>query len=143
MLRSGELRELLQRDLPEALVPEHVPAVATNGGSVQEGPPANAKGAGANTGTRPVMQDYDAVVAAASVPRVAAYLRDRHGYQYLSNITAVDYILDGVIEVMYQFYHLDGGGPQTLRVRCPRENPVIPSLTAEWPGANLQEREAF
>ena len=143
MLRSGELRELLARDLPEALAPERRHVVATNGGSVQEGAPAQAKGAGANTGTRPAMQNYDVVVTAASMPRVAAYLRDRHGYEYLSNITAIDYILDGVIEVMYQFYHLAGGGPQTVRVRCPRENPVIPSLTAEWPGANLQEREAF
>ncbi len=143
MLRSGELRELLQHDLPAALaVP--VPARADqNGHSVREGAPANAKGAGSGEGTRPVMQDWDVVVAAESIPHVAAYLRDRHGYELLSNITAVDYILDGLIEVVYQFYRLEGGGSQTVRVRVPREDPVIPTLTGEWPGANLQEREAF
>ena len=143
MLRSGELRELLARDLPGALAPAQTAPAVQNGGSVQEGAPANAKGAGAAEGTRPVMRDYDAVVTAQSMPRVAAYLRDQHGYEYLSNITAIDYILDGVIEVMYQFYNLQGGGPQTVRVRVPRENPVIPTLTGEWPGANLQEREAY
>ena len=143
MLRSGELREMLARDLPGALAPARVAMAAQNGGSVQEGGAANAKGAGAAEGTRPALQDYDAVVTPDSIPHVAAYLRDRHGYEYLSNITAVDYILDGLIEVVYQFYSLEGGGPQTVRVRVPRESPVIPTLTGEWPGANLQEREAF
>ena len=143
MLRSGELRELLARDLPGALAPARTAAIAQNGGSVREGAPANAKGAGGAEGTRPVLQDYDVVVTADSIPSVAAYLRDRHGYEYLSNITAVDYILDGLIEVVYQFYNLEGGGPQTVRVRVPREDSVIPTLTGEWPGANLQEREAF
>lgn len=157
MLRSGELRELLARDLPGAL-PSRTGPIRFNGGSstatggngapptdgtVQEGAPANAKGSGSGEGTRPRLKDDDAVVTADSMPRVAAYLRDRHGYDFLSNITAVDYILDGLIEVVYHFYSTAGGPAQTVRVRVPREQPVIPSLTAEWPGANLQEREAF
>ncbi len=144
MLRSGELRELLARDLPDALAPERIPAYqhGAHGGTVKEGAPANAKGA-AGEGTRPVLQDYDAVVRAESIQQVAAYLRDRHGYQYLSHLMAVDYILDGLIEVVYHFFHLDGGGPQTVRVRVPRDNAVIPSLAGEWGGANLQERHAY
>jgi len=141
MLRSGELAEFLARDLPGALAPARSTG-SHDGGTVQEGAPAAAKG-GLGEGTRPRLQDYDAVVSADSIAQVAAYLRDQHGYEYLSNITAVDYILDGLIEVLYQFYHLEGGGPQTVRVRVPRENSVIPTLTGEWPGANLQEREAF
>ena len=150
MLRSGELRELLARDLPGALAPTRIPigrqngnGASQDGGSVQAGAPAQAKGGAAGEGTRPVLQDYDVVISPESLPRVAAYLRDQHGYEYLSNITAVDYILDGLIEVIYHFYHLQGGGPQTVRIRVPRENPVIPSLADEWPGANLQEREAY
>jgi NADH-quinone oxidoreductase subunit C len=143
MLRSGELRELLARDIPGSLAPAAATAHGQSGGSVREGAPAQAKGAGSGEGTRPVLRDYDAVITAESLPRVATYLRDRHGYSYLSNITAVDYILDGLIEVIYHFYHLAGGGPQTVRVRVPRDHAVIPSLTGEWPGANLQEREAF
>jgi NADH-quinone oxidoreductase subunit C len=99
MLRSGELRELLARDLAGALAPIPARYSAGNGGSVQEGAAASAKGVH-REGTRPRLQDYDAVVNADSLPRVAAYLRDRHGYAFLSNITAVDYILDGLIEVV-------------------------------------------
>ncbi|HZB96523.1 MAG TPA: NADH-quinone oxidoreductase subunit C [Herpetosiphonaceae bacterium] len=142
MLRSGELRELLARDLPGALAPGPARYGGGNGGSVREGAAASAKGVHGE-GTRPRLQDYDAVVNADSLPRVAAYLRDRHGYAFLSNITAVDYILDGLIEVVYHFFNLAGGGPQTVRVRLSRERPIVPSLTGEWPGANLQEREAF
>lgn len=144
MLASGDLRALLARDLPDALAPPSHGGANSNGQStVQEGSAASAKGAGRGEGTRPQLQDYDAVVNAHSLPAVAAYLRDRLGYTYLSNITAVDYILDGLIEVVYHFFHLDGGGPQAVRVRVPREQPVIPSLVSMWPGANLQEREAF
>jgi NADH-quinone oxidoreductase subunit C len=144
MLKSGELKELLARDLPEALAPPRRPS-GQNGhhnGTVQEGAPANAKGVGGE-GTRPVLQDNDVVITPESLPRVAAYLRDRHGYQYLSHIVAVDYILEGLIEVLYQFFHLEGGGPQNVRVRVPRKQAVIPTLTGEWPGANLQERHAY
>jgi NADH-quinone oxidoreductase subunit C len=143
MLRSGELRDLLARDLPGALAPLPPTASAGNGDTVQEGPAARAKGAAAGEGTRPRLRNDDAVVNADSLPRVAAYLRDRLGYEFLSNITAVDYLLDGLIELVYHFYHLGGGGPQTVRVRVPREHAVIPSLTPQWPGAKLQEREAY
>lgn len=144
MLKSGELREFLARDLPGALAPARRPA-SQNGQSdatVQEGAPANAKAAGGE-GIRPALQDTDVVVNAESITRVAAYLRDRHGYNYLSHLLATDYILDGVIEVLYQFFNLEGGGPQNVRVRVPRDHAVIPSIAPEWPGANLQERHAY
>nr|PZN29654.1 MAG: NADH-quinone oxidoreductase subunit C [Chloroflexota bacterium] len=85
----------------------------------------------------------DAVVHAERLPEVARYLRDTLGYTYLSNITAVDYIADGVIELVYHFYSLQGGPPLVVKTRVPRDNPSVPSLTPEWPGADLQEREAY
>lgn len=148
MLQSGELREFLARDLPGALAPTRRPVTQngqhndTVGRPLGNGAPANAKAAGGE-GTRPVLQDADAVVNAESIQHVAAYLRDRHGYNYLSHLLATDYILDGLIEVLYQFYNLEGGGPQNVRVRVPRDQAVIPSLAPEWPGANLQERHAY
>ncbi len=30
-----------------------------------------------------------------------------------------------------------------VKTRVPREQPIVPSLTPFWPGASLQEREAF
>jgi NADH-quinone oxidoreductase subunit C len=74
---------------------------------------------------------------------VALYVRDTLGYEYLSNITAVDYLADGVIEVVYHFYHLDGGPALAIKTRVPRVQTAVPSLTPVWPGADLQEREAF
>ncbi|MBA3943790.1 MAG: NADH-quinone oxidoreductase subunit C [Herpetosiphonaceae bacterium] len=162
MLAKGELRALLARDLPEALAPVGGHAASNGNGNGQTAaqgtnpdlapkePKAQTEpidkaepGAGREGGARPLLQEYDAVVNAQSIPQVAAYLRDQHGYEFLSNITAVDYLAQGLIEVVYHFFSLAGGGPQTVRVRVPREHPVIPTLTGEWPGANLQEREAF
>ncbi|GIV97461.1 MAG: NADH-quinone oxidoreductase [Herpetosiphonaceae bacterium] len=128
-LNSGELRELLERDLPGALAAPHSPPQAAEAHGEEE--------------NHPVLQEHDAVVVAERLPDVARYLRDQLGYSYLSHITAVDYLREGLIEVVYFFYHPEGGGPQIVRVRVPRDNAVIPSITPFWPGANLQEREAY
>jgi NADH-quinone oxidoreductase subunit C len=93
--------------------------------------------------TGPRLSDDDAVVTAERLPDVMRFVRDRLGYELLSHITAVDYIAYGVIEVFYQVYQLSGGPGQIIRVRVPRDNAVIPSITPMWPGANLQEREAW
>ncbi|KAB8145254.1 NADH-quinone oxidoreductase subunit C [Chloroflexia bacterium SDU3-3] len=84
----------------------------------------------------------DLVVAPAQLPAVASYLRDALGYEHLSNITAVDYLADGVIELVYHFAHV-AGGVAVVKARVPREHPELPTLTAEWPGAAFQEREAY
>jgi NADH-quinone oxidoreductase subunit C len=138
-----ELKERLMRDLPGALAPERPRAHhATNGH-----PPAEAearpRGRKAEEGPVDLLATDDAVVLAERLPDVVMYVRDRLGYQLLSNLTAVDYLSDGVIEVVYHFVHLDGGPPLVIKVRVPREHAVVPSLTPFWPGANLQEREAY
>ena len=60
---------------------------------------------------------------------VSPHFKIRLGYQLLSNITAVDYLTDGVIELLYHFYHLDGGPPIVVKVRVACEQSVVPSLT--------------
>ena len=55
----------------------------------------------------------------------------------------MDYLADGVIELVYRFLHLEGGPPLAIKTRVPREQAVVPSITPFWPGADLQEREAF
>lgn len=84
----------------------------------------------------------DAVVRPEDIARVARYLRDTLGYTLLSNITAVDYLREGVIEIVYHFAHAEGG-VITVKVRVPRDEPKLPTLTEEWPGADFQEREAY
>jgi NADH-quinone oxidoreductase subunit C len=127
-LSPAELREQLQRDLPGA-VAEAAPLRVVP-------PPAHGPQPGAfSTG--------DTVVAPARIVEAALYLRDAHGYAYLSDIAVVDYLADGLFELVYRFYHEEGGGPIVLKARVPRDEPRVPSLTPHWPGANFHEREAL
>lgn len=74
---------------------------------------------------------------------VATYVRDQLGYDYLSSVTGVDYLPDGVMEVVYHLYKTTGGPALVLKTQTPRENSVVPSLVPVYPGADLQEREAW
>lgn len=83
------------------------------------------------------------VVAPDRVLELARYLRDEHGYDYCSMVTSVDW--PQYIEVVYYLYGV--GQPKdalVLRVRLTdKANPVMPSLTPVWPGADFQEREVY
>jgi NADH-quinone oxidoreductase subunit D/NADH-quinone oxidoreductase subunit C/D len=83
------------------------------------------------------------VVAADKLVALATYLRDHEGYDYLSMVTSVDW--PRYFEVVYAFFSTSHPkGALTLRVRLPdKANPVVPSLTPIWPGADLQEREVY
>jgi NADH:ubiquinone oxidoreductase subunit C len=83
----------------------------------------------------------------------ARLLRDQFDYDYLSQVTAVDW--PDRFEVVYTLYHLrnwrahaeaEPEGPRglMLRVNLPRvEEPRIISLVSVWPGAEFQEREVY
>jgi NADH-quinone oxidoreductase subunit C len=61
-------------------------------------------------------------------------------------VTAVDYIKQDCIEVVYHLYSVAlKHGPVVLKVRAPRavEQCRVPSLTPVWRGCEYQEREAF
>ncbi len=74
----------------------------------------------------------------------AAALRDEFGYDYLSSITGVDYLPEGKLEVVYQVYRTTGGPGLMFKVQLPRSDPAeVPSLVGIYPGAELQEREAW
>jgi NADH-quinone oxidoreductase subunit C len=141
-MSATELKERLTRDLPGALAPSRPRTPAGNGHAPVETEPKPRAKKG-EEGPVDLLATDDAVVLADRLTDVALYIRDELGYEYLSNITAVDYLADGVIEVVYHFYHLDGGAPLAIKTRVPREQTAIPSLTPVWPGADLQEREAF
>jgi NADH-quinone oxidoreductase subunit C/D len=74
---------------------------------------------------------------------VATALRDEFGYDYCSSVTGVDYLPDGKMEVVYHLYQSTGGGAAVIKVQIPRDDPAVPSLVAVYPGAELQEREAW
>ncbi len=75
---------------------------------------------------------------------VATALRDEFGYDLLSSVTAVDYLPENKMEVVYHAYMTTGGPGLVFKVQVPRLDPIeVPSLINVWPGADLQEREAW
>src|SRR5262245_36139944 len=107
-MSANELKERLTRDLPGALAPTRPRTPAGNGHAAAE-TEARPRAKKGEEGPVDLLATDDAVVLAERIPEVAAYVRDELGYQLLSNITAVDYLADGVIELVYHFMHLDGG----------------------------------
>ena len=84
------------------------------------------------------------MVSADKLVEVATALRDDIGFDYLSSVTGVDQLSDNKLEVVYHTYSIDqGGSALVLHVQVDRDNPVVPSLTPIWPGADFQEREAW
>jgi len=83
------------------------------------------------------------VVAPDRVLELARYLRDEQGYDYCSMVTSIDW--PGYLEVVYYLYGVaQPKDALVLRVRlADKGNPVMPSLTPVWPGADLQEREVY
>jgi NADH-quinone oxidoreductase subunit C/D len=71
-------------------------------------------------------------------------LRNELGFNFLSSVTAVDYLPEGKMEVVYHVYKTTGGPGVVFKVQIPREDPMeVPSLISIYPGAELQEREAW
>ncbi len=83
------------------------------------------------------------VVSPDNIVELARYLRDQQGYDYCSMVTSIDW--PQYFEVVYQLYDVAAQkDPLVLRVRLTdKANPVMPSLTSVWHGADFQEREVY
>ena len=82
------------------------------------------------------------VVKSDQLLDVARYLHDSLSFDYLNNVTSVDW--PDRFEVVYQVTSMDrGGAPITLKVNAARENPTVPSLVPVYRGAEFQEREVY
>lgn len=73
---------------------------------------------------------------------VVRTLHDDLGYDYLANLTSVDY--EDRFEVVYHLYSIEKGGGHVY-IKCPTEkdDPVVPSLVSVYKGADFQEREVY
>ena len=76
----------------------------------------------------------DALVA------LAAWLKDKLGFDYLDMITAVHAFDRGMFELVYCFTHLPDGRRIALKLETAQ---AAPSLTPLFPAADWQEREVF
>jgi NADH-quinone oxidoreductase subunit C len=83
------------------------------------------------------------VIKPGSLLAVAGYLKDTAdlNFDYFNYVTAVDYY--DYFEVVYQMTSTEHNHTIMLKTRCERDNPVVPSVTGLWQGADFQEREIF
>jgi NADH-quinone oxidoreductase subunit C len=65
-------------------------------------------------------------------------------FDMVIDLCGVDmYRPEGRFEVVYNLYSLKNKRYLRLKVSVDEENPVVPSMTGVWPGANWYERETF
>jgi NADH-quinone oxidoreductase subunit C len=88
--------------------------------------------------------DTAVVIKSESLPAVMEYLKNNPELtcDYLIDITAVDYL--DYFEVVYRPTSLERNHGLVIKVRCyDRAQPVVPSVTGVWHGADFMEREIF
>ncbi len=87
------------------------------------------------------------VLQPSSLITVCSYLCKNLRYNFLSTVTAVDW-LERVprFDVVYHLLSLPNQCELRLKVRAGNrgeEHPSVPSVTSVWPGANWYEREVY
>ncbi len=108
--------------------PPPVPAALAHVGLPFQGADYALKGYHADATVSP-----DQVVAAAKA-------LDEEGFS-LDTITGVDWLAQGQMEVVYDFFHAKKTVRAVVRTRVPRDNPELPTISKVFPGANWHERE--
>jgi NADH-quinone oxidoreductase subunit C len=107
-------------------------------------------------------EQHSLLIGNDDLPRVAMFLRDQLEFNYLSNVTGVDWpdpvkadavasggdhrSPQGFLEAVYHLYSTSERlGPLVLRARTTDrgENASIPSLVSIYRSAEFQEREIF
>ncbi len=83
------------------------------------------------------------IVQADKLLQFAHVLRDELGYDFLSSVTAVDYLPEDRLEVVYHAFQSTGGSGLIFKVQTPRQAASVPSLVPVYPGAEFQEREVW
>jgi membrane-bound hydrogenase subunit beta len=87
--------------------------------------------------TNPARRRFFVTVDRAKITAVLTTLRDRLGFTHVSTISGVD--AGDAYEILY---HLsDAQGNVNVRIRAPKADPHVPSVTPVLPGAIFYERE--
>jgi NADH-quinone oxidoreductase subunit C len=84
-------------------------------------------------------------VAASRYREVTQVLRDdpEFALDYFDFVTAVDFPDRGEFEVVTHLWSTTLGHHVRLKVRVPRDEPVCPTISDIYPGANWAEREVW
>jgi len=70
----------------------------------------------------------------------AAQIMARHGYA-IDAVTGMDWLAQGLMEVVYDYLHFGSGLRVAIRTRIPRSEPRIATISNVYQGANWHERE--
>ena len=73
-------------------------------------------------------------------------LRDEYGYDMLTDLTAVDYLNQGMPErfaVVYNLYSMKDNVRTRVKARVPEADPVIDTASTLWKAAPWAEREVW
>lgn len=65
------------------------------------------------------------------------------GFEFLNCLSSVDWVAAGELEAVYCLSSLEEPIKALVRVRVPREDPVVKSVVALWNTADWHEREAY
>ncbi len=87
----------------------------------------------------------------SDIREVCLFLRDRMDFNFLMDLTAVDYLNypEGAsdpaarFEVVYHLYSLKTNSRVRLKCPVPADDPSIDSVVPVWAGANWLEREVY
>ncbi len=89
-------------------------------------------------GEQTVVVDREAVVD------VCRFLKDEHGFDYLSDMGTVDRFTDEErFEVYYSLVSIAAKARLRLKVRVDEEDPTVPTVTGVYGAAGWHEREAW
>jgi len=72
---------------------------------------------------------------------VMTQLKEKYGFNYLVDVTAVDY--DEEIVAVYHLMVLPDCNKIKVKVKLDKENPTISSISSLWAAADVQERETY
>ena len=68
-------------------------------------------------------------------------LKADYGFNYLANLTSVDYGED--FEIVYHLYTIPENNKVGVKTRLPRNQAQVDSMMSIWPTADWQEREVY
>lgn len=97
-------------------------------------------------GTAEFRNDLTVVVKKQDIVPVCAFLKTdpELSFDMIIDVCGVDlYTPEGRFEVVYNLYSLKNKKYVRLKVRVEEQDPVVPTVTGIWSGANWHERETF
>lgn len=88
--------------------------------------------------------EHSVLLTREAIVEACRFLRDEHGFDYLSDMATVDRFSDDErFEVSYNLVSMAGRKRLRLKVRVEETDPTVPTIIDVYPAAEWHEREAW